>query len=156
MIKVRLRIGNSDIVDTLDEYGLVYLKSDTLFSAPLKEFDATSYPEQSGENTLDKSVANAFDYKVEFFIKADNDLQNANARIAYFNSLLYTLDGDVMTFKEVEFYNDYKKVLIVGRPSLISEASEFWRDAKGIAHDVVKVSWKIRVTNPNKCNFNLQ
>lgn len=156
MIKVRLKIGDEKILDTADAYGLVYVSSDHRFEAPIKEFDKTSYPEQEGENSLDKTVRDAFDYKVEWFVKANNSLDNANKVIANFNAQLYTQEGDVMTFKQVSFYNDYKKVLIVGRPSLISEATEFWRDANGKQHDVVCVEWVIRVSKPSLCDFNLK
>lgn len=159
MIKVRLQIGDGAIVDTEEAYGLVFLCSDSRFEAPLKVFEATSYPEQEGENSLNKTVRDAFDYKTEWFIKANGSLDNANKVIANFNSLLYTKDDkdnpDVLTFKTVQFYNDYKKVLIVGRPSLIQESTEFWRDSKNNQHDVVKVEWVIRVSQPKLCDFNI-
>ena len=155
MIKVRLQIADGNIIDTADTYGLVYISADSRFDAPIKEFEKTSYPEQEGENILAKTVSDAFDYKVTWFVKADGSLGNANAVIARFNSLLYTQEGDVKTFKQVTFYNDYKKVKIVGTPSLIQEATEFWRDANGKQHDVVCVEWVIRVSKPSLCDFNL-
>lgn len=155
MIKVRLAIGQGKILDTIDAYRLIYISADRRFEAPIKEMEKTSYPEQEGENSLDKTVRDAFDYKVTWFIKADGLTANANRVIRSFNSLLYTQQGDVLTFKQVRLYDDYKKVLIVGRPSLISEATEFWRDANGKQHDVVCVEWTIRVTKPSLCDFNL-
>ena len=155
MITVRLQIADGNIVDTADTYGLVYISADSRFAAPIKEFEKTSYPEQEGENILAKTVSDAFDYKVTWFVKADGSLGNANAVIVRFNSLLYTREGDIKTFKQVSFYNDYKKVKIVGTPSLIQEATEFWRDANGKQHDVVQVEWVIRVSKPSLCNFNL-
>lgn len=155
MIKVRLQIEGGNILDSLEGYGLVYVSADKIFEAPIKEIEATSYPEQEGENTSNKAVRDAFDYKVVWFVKANGSLNNANKVIADFNSNLYTQDGDIMTFKKVSFYDDYKKVLIVGRPSLISNATEFWRDQSGKQHDVVCVEWTIRVTKPSLCNFNL-
>lgn len=155
MIRVRLQIVNGEILDTVDGYGLVYVSSDNRLEAPLKEFEKTSYPEQAGENILPKTVSDAFDYKVTWFVKADGSLDNANAVIARFNSLLYIQEEDVKTFKQVTFYNDYKKVKIVGIPSLIQEATEFWRDANGKQHDVVCVEWIIRVSKPSLCDFNL-
>ena len=155
MIKVRLQIGDSDIVDTIDGYGLVFVSSDNRFEAPIKEFEKTVYPEQEGENIHPVAVSDAFDYKVTWFVKADGSLGNANAVIAKFNSLLYTQDGDIRTFKQVSFYNDYKKVKIVGTPSPIQEATEFWRDQSGKQHDVVCVEWVIRVSKPSLCVFNL-
>lgn len=155
MIKVRLQIGNGKPLDTAEHYGLVYLNGSRRFEAPLKEIEKTSYPEQEGENSINKTVRDAFDYEIEWFIQCYSSFNNANEVIAAFNTKLYTQEGDVMTFNQVSFYDDYKRVLIVGRPSLIDEASEFWRDRQGKLHDVVKVKWTIRVTKPSLCNFNL-
>lgn len=155
MIRVRLQIGDGDIADTADNYGLVYISADSRFAAPIKEFEKTSYPEEEGEHILNKTVSDAFDYKVTWFVKADGSLDNANAIIARFNSLLYTQEGDMKTFKQVIFYNDYKKVKIVGIPSPIQEATEFWRDSQSKQHDVVQVEWVIRVSKPSLCDFNL-
>lgn len=155
MIRVRLQIANGEILDTANNYGLVYISADSRFSAPIKEFEKTSYPEQEGENISAKTVDDAFDYKVTWFIKANGSLGNANAVISKFNALLYTQEGDIKTCKQVVFYNDYKKVKIVGTPSPIQEATEFWRDAQGKQHDVVQVEWIIRVSKPSLCDFNL-
>ena len=155
MITVRLQIADGDILDTADNYGLVYLSADSRFASPIKEFEKTSYPEQEGENILTKTVDDAFDYKTTWFVKADGSLDNANAVIARFNSLLYTREGDIKTFKQVTFYNDYKKVKIFGTPSPIQEATEFWRDASGKQHDFVCFEWVIRVSKPSLCDFNL-
>lgn len=155
MIRVRLQIGDGEILDTMDGYGLVYVSSDHRFEAPIKEFEKTSYPEQEGENISAKTVDDAFDYKVTWFVKANGSLGNANAVIAKFNALLYDKVDDIKTYKQVAFYNDYKKVKIVGTPSPIQEATEFWRDANGKQHDVVQVEWIIRVSKPSLCDFNL-
>lgn len=155
MIKVRLQIENGDVKDTT-EYGLVYLSSDHIVGAKTKGFETSAYPEEEGEHILPKTVDDAFDYNVTFFIETTS-LENANAKIAAFNSLLYTqaANEETKTFKQVSFYNDYKKVKIVGYPQPISEAKEFWRDSKGVQHDVVTVEWTIRVVKPSLCDFNL-
>lgn len=155
MIKVRLQIADGDILDTADNYGLVYLAADSRFYAPIKQREVTTYPEQEGENMSSKTVDDAFDYKVTWFVKTNGSLDNANAVIAKFNSMLYTQEDDVKTFNQVTFYNDYKKVKIVGLPTPISEATEFWRDTQGKQHDVVKVEWVIRVSKPSLCDFSL-
>ena len=155
MIKVRLQIADGDIFDTADNYGLVYLSADSRFHAPIKQREVTTYPEQEGENISTKTVDDAFDYKVTWFVKAEGSLGNANAVIAKFNALLYYQVDDIKTFKQVTFYNDYKKVKIVGTPSPIQEATEFWRDQSGKQHDVVQVEWVIRVSKPSLCDFNL-
>lgn len=155
MIRVRLKIGSGELLDTIDGYGLVYVSADNRFTPPIKEFEKTSYPEEEGEHILNKTVSDAFDYKVTWFIKADGSLGNANAVIARFNSLLYAQNGDIKIFKQVMFYNDYKKVKIIGTPTPIQEATEFWRDSQGKQHDVVCVEWVIRVSKPSWCDFNL-
>lgn len=155
MITVRLKIGDGDIVDT-QAYGLVYLDSDKRTAAPIKGFEATSYPEKEGENIIPKTVDAAFDYKVKFFIQA-TALEDANAKVDAFNSLLYTQDevGGTKTFKRVEFYNDYKRHKIVGYPKPIDEPTDFWRDKENQVNDVVVVEWEIRVNKPSLCDFSL-
>lgn len=156
MIKVRLQIADGAIEDTADKYGLVYLRADNRFAAPTKGFETSKYAEQPGSNINPKTVDDEFDYKVEFFVKADGDLGNANSVIASFNSLLYTQDADkIKTFKKVTFYNDYKKVKIVGYPTPIAEATDFWRDSNGNTADVVCVEWTIKVNDPTLCDFNI-
>ena len=156
MLRVRIQIGDGEILDSV-EHSLVYLSADHRFAAETKGFESTSYPEEEGEHVLPKTVDAAFDYKVRFYVRAEGALENANEKIAAFNALLYTQeqDSDVKTFKLVHFYNDYKKVLIVGYPKPISEATDFWRDGSGKAHDIVVVEWVIRVTKPSLCDFNL-
>ena len=154
MIKVRLKIGDGAVVDTEQQYGFIYLDSDKRVGAPTKGFEKTSYPEEEGEHILPKTVDDAFDYKVKFFVQADS-VENANAKIAAFNASLYTKSGDVKTYKSVTFYNDYKRHKIVGYPSEIAEAEDFWRDPSNQVNDIVIIEWKIRVTEPSLCDFNL-
>lgn len=156
MIRVRLQIGDGKILDTMDGYRLVYVSSDHRFEAPIKEFEKSSYPEQEGENIIAKTVSDAFDYKTTWFIKADGQIYNANDLIDRFNSRLYTQENGIKSFNQVTFYNDYKKIKIVGTPSPIQEATEFWRDASGKQHDVVCVEWVIRVSKPSLCDFNIR
>lgn len=154
MIRVRIKIGSdseAEIHDTLD-YGLVYLDSDKRVGPDKKDFEVTSYPEQDGENVLPKTTNAPFDYKVKFFIQSSS-VDNANDIIDDFNKMLYTQSGDVKTFKQVTFYNDYKGHKIVGYPSEIANATEFWRDRNNQALDVVVVEWNIRANSPKLCEF---
>ena len=156
MIRVRLQLnGDKEPKYTDTEHGLIYVASDDRFDAPIKPFEKTSYPEQSGENIYNKTVSDAFDYKVTWLITANKDLGYANSIIQTFNSKLFTVSNGIKTFHNILFYNDYKRVGIIGIPSPISEATEFWRDINGNQHDVVKVEWTIRVNDPDACVFNL-
>ena len=153
MITVRLKIGDDEIQDTR-EWGLVYLDSDKRVGAPSKGFEATAYPEEEGEHINPKTVDDAFDYIAKFFIQADS-LESANAKITAFNKTLYEQaePGGVKTYKQVVFFNDYKRHKIVGYPSEIPEATMFWRDRKNQVNDVVVVEWNIRVNKPSLCEF---
>lgn len=152
MIRVRLKIEDGEIYDTADKYGMVYVKADKRFAAPIKDFAKSSYPEQSGVNVIAKTTDKEFEYKVTFFIKTDS-LVRANKKISHFNSQLYTQEGDIKTFKRVTLYDDYKEVTIVGYPQPIKEATEFWRDNKGVRADVVCAEWTIFANDPSLCNF---
>ena len=155
MLTARIKIGSGSIADT-QTYGLVYLDSDKVTGAPSKGFESTSYPEEEGEHVIAKTVDAAFDYKVKFFIQATS-LQNANQKIKAFNEALYTQaqGSDVKEYKQIEFYNDYKRHKIVGYPKPISEATDFWRDLNNQVNDVVVVELTIRVNKPSLCDFAL-
>lgn len=154
MLTARIKIGNREVVDTRD-YGLVYLSSDNIVGPPIKPMEETSYPEQEGVNICPKTVDDAFDYKVTFFVQAGN-LDTVNEKIRLFNSYLYSqpLNSDVKTFNKVIFYNDYKRQKIVGYPKPLSEAKEFWVDKRNILNDIVIVEFTIRVVKPSECVFN--
>lgn len=156
MIKVRVKIGSGEIVDTEDEFGFIYLDSDKRLGAPSKGFESTSYPEEEGEHVIPRTVDAAFDYKVKFFVQATS-LENANSKIATFNESLHdepTSTGE-KEYYQVEFYNDFKRHKIVGYPNEIAEASEFWRDPSNQVNDIVIIEWTIRVNKPSLCDFNL-
>lgn len=156
MITARLKIGDRAIEDTYDKWGFIYKDSDRAFESPVKSHDKTSYAEQQGENIDPRTVQDAFDYKIEFIIEAPNMyLKNVNAKIAKFNEALYSTKAgsDIRTYKQVELY--HHRVKIVGIPEPISEAKDFFRHSKFGAMECAVVEWKIRVSNPKLCNFNL-
>lgn len=156
MIKVRIKIGDGTIEDTYTAHKLIYMEADHRTEAPIKKHDVTTYAEQAGENTDPRTVQDAFDYKARFIIDGQNtDLKNVNAIIAAFNAKLYTkpANSDIRTYKEVTFYNDFKRVKIVGLPEPISEPTEMKRSKNG--YDFADVELVIHVSDPTKCDFNL-
>lgn len=156
MIRVRLKIGGGAIEDTFEAHKLIYLESDHRTEAPIKKRDSTSYAEEAGEHTDPRTVQDAFDYKVRFIIDGQNtDPKSVNAIVAAFNAKLYTqpADGDIRTYREVTFYNDFKRVKIVGLPEPIAEPKEMKRSRKG--YDFAEVEFVIHVSDPRKCDFNL-
>lgn len=158
MITSRIQIAGGQILDTYKGYGFIYMSADNRTEAPIKKRDVTSYAEEAGEHTDPRTVQDAFDYKVKFLIEAPNqNLVNANTRIAAFNKALYTQqsNSDVRTYKEVTFYDDYKRVKVVGLPEPISEPTDFYRRQDGSVMDCAVVEFTIHVSNPTKCDFDL-
>lgn len=156
MITVRIKIGDGAIEDTFTAHQLIYKESDHRVEAPIKKYDESSYPEKPGKNTDPRTVQDAFDYKAQFIIDAQNkNLVNVNAIIAAFNAKLYTqpTNSDIRTYKEVTFYNDFKRVKIVGLPEPIAECKELYRTVNG--YDCAVVELTINVSDPTKCDFNL-
>lgn len=166
MLTARIQIpynatDTSTIVDITEVYHLVYLSSDHRVAAPSKALEAISYPEEEGEHIYPDAVDAPFDYKVKFFIQAAS-VALANQYIAAFNSAFTEIEVDEhdeptgrKTYKRVAFFNDYKRHRIVGYPSPISEATEYWHDKAGLVNNVIVVEWTIRVTKPSLCDFNV-
>lgn len=160
MITVRVKIGDGAITDTAD-LGLIYLDSDKRVGSDNKGYESTSYPEEAGEHILPKIADAPFDYKVKFFVDPNFfsgnpvTLQNVNKTINAFNKSLYTLatGSTLKTYKQVTFYNDYKRHKIVGYPYEISEATDFWRGVSSSRNDIAVVEWTIRVNDPSLCEY---
>lgn len=156
MINVRIKIGDGAVQDTFDAHGLIYMKADNRTEAPIKKRDVTSYAEQPGENTDPRTVQDAFDYKVTFIIDGqDKDLKRVCDVVAAFNEKLYTqtAGSGIRIYKAVTFYNDFKNVKIVGLPEPIAEPKEFRKSRNG--HEFAQVEFTIRVSDPTKCDFNM-
>ena len=152
MIRARIQIEDGELYDITDQFGFIYINGDKIFSAPIKEFEKTSYPEQPGYNIYPKTVDDGFGYKVKLFIKADT-ISRANNKILNFNNRLFSKSGDIKTFKQITFYDDYKNVKIVGYPKPISEATDFYRDRNNSVYDIVCCDFIIEVNKPNLCDF---
>lgn len=156
MIQAKIKIGtNGEVKDTYEDYGLCYISADNTVGATTKDFEATSYPEQEGENILPKTVEEAYDFKVEFLVAAKEGLGQAAAVVEQFNSSLYTQaeDSTVREYKPVTLYIPTREVTIVGYPKPISVASDYWYDKAGQKADAALVEFTIRVTQPSLCNY---
>lgn len=156
MIYVRIKIGDGEIQDMFTAHKLIYKDSDNRTEAPVKKRDTTSYAEEAGEHIDPRIVQDVFDYKVRFIIDTqDTDLASANAIVSAFNKKLYTqpTDSDIRTLNVVTFYNDFKRVKIVGLPEPIAEPTKMRRSKNG--YDFAEVEFVIHVSNPKLCDFNM-
>ena len=76
MITSRIRIeGDSTIYDMYQKFGFIYKDSDTIFSPPEKKRDSTSYADEHGEHSYNKTVYDAFDYNVSFVISKQESVK---------------------------------------------------------------------------------
>lgn len=159
-IRVRMQIeGESAPSDTLEKWGMIYLEADHRTAAPEKKRETTTYAEQEGENVDLRTVDDVFDYKVKFLIETPNtNMENANAKIKAFNDAIRSVDPKtkIKTCKRLTFFNDYKRVKIVGIPEVIAEPKEFYRMLGGKVLDCVQIELTIHVDKPSECDFALQ
>lgn len=147
-------LGDYPIFDTYEEWGFIYLQSDNRMAAPEKKRETTKYAEQEGENTDPRTVDDAFDYKVKFLIECPNtNKENANIKIKKFNDAIRKVDENgIKTCNHIAFYNQAKRVMIVGIPEIIAEPESFYR-YKGQVLDCVVVELTIHVDTPSLCDF---
>lgn len=66
MIYAGIEIGDGEIKDSYEGYGLIYLESDSIMAAPVKDYDTTAYSEDAGEHIDPRTVMDAFDFKIKF------------------------------------------------------------------------------------------
>lgn len=159
MIDCKLKIGEGSLEDMFSKWGFIYISSDTRFCAPIKKREASAYAEESGEHIDPRVVDDAFDFKVVFLVEAPNqDLANANAKIAKFNKALYVsqTNSDIKSYHQVELEIPYKRVRIIGLPYPIEDAQKFFRDKDKNVYDAAQVEWTLRVSNPKLCDFDLK
>ncbi len=157
MIESWIQIEDGPIENARDKWGFIYMKSDNRTAPDEKAPDSTSYAEEAGEHQDQRRVYAAFDYTVEFLIDTPNRyFTSANAKIAEFNTAVREVQNgtDITKAKQITFYNDYKRVKIVGYPELIALPTDFYRDNNGNAWDAVQIELKIHVNNPKLCDFN--
>lgn len=157
MIRVRIQIGDGAVEDTYNKWGFIYMDADERTEAPVKGRETTSYAEEAGEHTDNRTVPDAFDYTAKFLIEAPNrNLGNVNARIAEFNRALYSQLGDIRHYKTVTFYNDLNRVKIVGLPEPIAVPTEVYHSRRYGELDFAIVELKLRVSDPTRCDFDLK
>lgn len=158
MIRARIQVGDGVIEDTYSKWGFIYMDADERTEAPIKPRSSSSYAEKAGDNVDPRTVQDAFDYTAKFLVECPNkNFKNANSLIAAFNQALYEQESgsDVRTYKTVTFYNDLNRVKIVGLPDPIAEPTSLYRRQDGSVMDCAQVDFKIHVSDPTKCDFDL-
>lgn len=154
MTKCGIQIGDGAIMDSYAGYGLIYKSSDSIFGAPAKKRDSTSYAEEAGEHVDRRTVADAFDFKMEFLLDVSTSRmpRRINALIENFNAAMFTAsaDSDVMMAQPVTIYDYYKWRKITGIPQPISTPTDY-HNVRGNQCAIVEL--ELRVDNPKLCDF---
>lgn len=158
MIRSLIQIEDGEVQDFYKAFGFIYAGADKRIAAPEKEDAVSNYAEQAGENRDGRTVKAPFDYTASFIIEAPNmDLTNVNVKINDFNRATRetTADSDVIRRKEITFYNLRHRRKIVGTCEPIAEADKTFYSDKYGELEYARVDLKIRVSDPNKCDFEL-
>lgn len=158
MIKSRIQIEDGEVLDFYDAFGFIYMDADERTAPDEKEDAVSNYAEEAGEHRDGRTVDAPFDYTAKFLIEAPNkDLTNVNVKIGNFNRAIreQSPDSDVKRMKEIAFYNLLNRVKIVGTCGLISEPTKVYHSNRYGELDFAQVELKIRVSDPRKCDFEL-
>lgn len=152
MIKWDIQIGRGERADTYKEWGLIPLSIDSRLSSSVKKQDSTAYAEEAGEHVDTRAVYDAFDVVARFAAVADRG-GRVNTLIKSFNDAIMVKRGgsDVYDKQVVALYDHYKHRVLVGYPEPIGEEPEEWFQVG--REEVAIVELRIRVSNPNDCDF---
>lgn len=158
MIRSLIQIEDGEVYDFFSKWGFLYIDADERTAPDEKEDAVSNYAEKAGEHRDGRTVYAPFDYTATFLIEAPNkDLQNVNSKITAFNNAIRKRQdkSDVLVKRQVTFYNLKNRVKIVGYPDLIAEPKEPYRSDRYGVLEYVQVELKIRVSDPDKCDFEL-
>jgi len=158
MIRSLIKIDGGGAEDSYNRWGFIYMDADERTAPDEKEDAVSNYAEQAGENRDGRTVDASFDYKVKFLVEAPNkDFKNVNVKVNDFNRAVREKlhDSDVKRKKEIAFYNLLNRVKIVGYPEPIAQPTEFYHSNRYGELDFAVVELKIRVSDPRKCDFEL-
>lgn len=152
MIKWDIQIGNGERADTYKQWGLIPLSIDSRLSASVKKQDGVAYAEEAGEHVDTRVVYDAFDVVARFAVVADKG-GRVNTLIKAFNDAILVRrgDSDVYDKQIIALYDHLKHRVLVGYAEPIGEEPEAW--FKVGREEVAIIELRIRVSNPNDCDF---
>lgn len=145
--RVQLKIDN-ETINMQDDFDMYLIDSPDIISSPIKAYEIEQYPESNGYNIYPYTTQDGFEYKVSLVYYGEEG--TANAKISQLKAKMFDNSQTPMKAKEVELWNKYKGVLIVGyMKSLDGVDSEFDDSSDAWFFDLT-----IQVSDPTKCNFN--
>lgn len=109
---IEVSIEGGPKIDLIQEYDFHLLESPARVTAPIRDYEKQEFPESAAPEIDRRTVKQPFDYQISLGCWADEDTVNKNIR-DFFDSL-FTSDGDILTAKEIELFNNYKNVKMKG------------------------------------------
>lgn len=158
MIRVKIQIEDGAIEDSYEKWGFISMDADERTAPDEKEDDVSNYAGEAGEHRDGRTVDAPFDYTAKFLVEAPNrDLTNVNTKINAFNKAIRETisDSDIKRKKEITIYHLLNRVKIVGFPDLIAVPKELYHSNQLGGFDFAVFELKIRVSDPRKCDFEL-
>lgn len=158
MIRSLIQIEDGEVQDFQEAFGFIYADADERFAPDEKADAVSSYVGEGGEHRDGRTTYAPFDYTATFIVEAPNkDLANVNTKINKFNRAVrnaFSFSG-VLSRKEITFYNLLNRVKIVGTCDPIAVAEKCYRSNRHGELDCAMVKLNIRVSDPSKCDFEL-
>ena len=112
LCSIEISIEGGEKIDLIDTYDFHLLESPARVTAPIREYETQAFPESAAPEMDRRTTKQPFDYNISLGCWADEDTVNKNIRDFY--DSLFTSDGDILTAKEIELFNNYKNVKMKG------------------------------------------
>ena len=112
LCSIEISIEGGEKIDLIDAYDFHLLESPARVTAPIREYETQAFPESAVPEMDRRTTKQPFDYNISLGCWADEDTVNKNIR-NFFDSL-FSSDGDILTAKEIELFNNYKNVKVKG------------------------------------------
>lgn len=112
LCSIEISIEGGEKIDLIDTYDFHLLESPARVTTPIREYETQAFPESAAPEMDRRTTKQPFDYNISLGCWADEDTVNKNIR-DFFDSL-FTSDGDILTAKEIELFNNYKNVKMKG------------------------------------------
>lgn len=140
---IDISIEGGDKVNLIEQYDFHLLESPARVLAPIREYEVQSFPESAEPEIDRRTVKQPFKYQISLGYWGNEDVANGLIR-DFFNSL-FTADGDILTAREVELFNNYKNVKMKGFAERWDEKTYTIEGEKGL----IVFDFVLYVNNPN-------
>lgn len=140
--RIKIKIDNGELIDLVEQYDFHLLESPAQITPHIREYDKQSYPEHSGEEIDRRTVYEPFDYKISLGYWGSEE--SANENIRHFFDSMFSKSGDILIAKDIELFNEYKNVKMIGIAEKWDEQTYRIAGEKGL----ITFDFVLRVSDP--------